>query len=81
MRLMIACAMSLAFLGISGCGQTVSPNIWNTVEPELVRDWCSAGSVPEITADGWWSCSAVTRDDAERLVSHKRLVQEKRNPK
>lgn len=75
MRRTMICAASLAFL--TGCAET-APDPWALVDPAPVRDWCPTGTLPELTAALWGSCSLVTREDAERLVAHRRLVEEQR---
>ncbi len=77
MHRIVICAVCSVFL--TACASSeVAPNVWQLVEPDLVRDWCITGEMPTATPAGWPDCSTVTRDDAERLAAHKRQVDARR---
>ncbi len=77
MRRIVICGVCSAFL--TACADSeVAPNVWQLVEPDLVREWCITGEMPTATPAGWPDCSTVTRADAERLGAHKSQVEARR---
>lgn len=72
---MRTCAIFSAFLASACTPEPIPVVSYRGIEASPVRDWCAAGTVPEINPAGWATCSAVTRADAERLAAQRKVVE------
>lgn len=71
------CAFVL--VGLTAACETVtpSPDLSAVIDAEPVRDWCPPGVAPDLRGL-FASCSVVTRQDGERLATHRSLIQRAR---